>query len=328
MSLFPRSVVPALFVAASVFGSCAYAQSDRCLGSLIRDASSSSVHTATAFAMSDLINSMSSSVAKQEASITIPIDGVPINLGSMRARKLSTQFSQQTGVRWNQATRVQNVSSSVSANAVEAYRICTEGQHTSGTRVYVYDETPTQVSVKVAWWSPALSPTSARATVSVSGGTLQEPFPDSWSTGTSFIRIVDRVPRQDLRIVANIGGGPDTITVPYLPTVIVRRATEEVTKPSAQGNLRLANDGSGRNQGPISECYAAPADGEVREGSASISWVARAGNIDATSYVKLTSQDDQRVCWEAFLRPLSRTGGGDMQFRIKYVVDRWTFESR
>jgi hypothetical protein len=190
----------------------------------------------------------------------------------------------------------------------------------------VYDANAKQATVKVAWWSPAEAPTSAKGEVRISGGNSQQAFPSYWRTGTSFVTVVDRMPGQDLRIVANIGGLADTAVVPHIPAISVTRTAREVIQPSDRVT-RLANDGTGRSVGPISGCYEAAGNGVIRSGSGSIVWIVRAGPIDHTSYAKITNQTEERVCWEAYLRPLARDGG-DLQFKVKYVVDNFAFSVR
>jgi hypothetical protein len=299
--------------------------SNDCLGTLIQDRKALSFSQASAFALSDVLSQSFSSQEQDNLGVTIPIDGVPVALDGQRAQNIAQQFFQQTGLKWDQETSLSIFTSTLSENAVEAYKACILGQKTSGPKIIAYDATDTEITVKISWQSPPAAPTSSVATYTISGGKPQSALPKTWRTGQSNSFIFSRDSKADFRMTVNIGGEEDHVFVPFVPTITVKRDVIHVTMPSDdQPPLILEGDGSGNNQ-EMSACYNAPDGYNILQGTASVEMLVKVGNLDNTSKVEITTDDGTFVCWHAFLRPLSKEGGGNMRWRITFLAERWTF---
>lgn len=155
-------------------------------------------------------------------------------------------------------------------------------------------------------------------------------LPTRWKSGFDVTYDFDRVKGKPFTFTANIGGHTGRVHIPAIPEISVTPIHQEVVYPdpalpAPSRYIRLQNDGTGISRGPIENCLLAPKN--LTMSSPFIETIIRAGNIDSTSYIKLlTAPDDEnRVCYRAFLRPLSAEGGGDLTFRIHYVLDGYTF---
>jgi hypothetical protein len=296
-----------------------------CMPSLVRDNVSTSIDTATALILTDVMHKQLSSSDRQNIGGKATIYGTPYQVNSDRAKALSEQFSRQTGINYTDVNKVRILTSRLSDNAVDAFRSCISGAHEVGPRVYIYDANAEQATVKIVWKSAAQNKGDSDGIVTIVGGAAVTPFPTRWGINETRVSTVNRVPKQELRVTANIGGYSADWVAPYVPRVRATRSVSLVNEPKPPSFLRLANDGTGANQGPISDCYSAVKDAQIVTNSVAVKSIARAGNINDTSYVKITSETNSKVCWEAFLRPLSRNGGGDMQWRIQYQVETWSF---
>lgn len=301
------------------------AQADDCIKTLIQDVRGVQINSASTYAMTELINRNLSSSQQNELGATIPIKGVPVSLNSSSAKNLSTQFFQQTGVSWDHKTMIGLVSQTLSNNSVEAYRTCIDGQHVDGPRAFAYDATPREITVKVRWISSPHAPTSATATYDFSGvedKTLQT----EWTTGEDRTFIFQRKRGMDFRFTVTIGGKSDRLFVPHLPQV--RYNIEAINKRYPRDpneTIRMANDGTGRNQGPITHCENAPNGTEIDPSISEMNITLKVGALDHTTYAKITRNNTQQVCYEAFLRPLAKEGGGDFRFFMIYGLIKRVF---
>ena len=111
-------------------------QSDRCLATLVKDSKALSYNQATTYAFVQLINQQLSSAQRDAIGAAIPIGNVSLGLNSSQAMDITTDFFKQTGLQMESDTSLQMVSSTLSPEAVEAYRICVEGEHVSGPRIW------------------------------------------------------------------------------------------------------------------------------------------------------------------------------------------------
>jgi hypothetical protein len=290
-----------------------------CKEALVRDVHSMSLDSAQAFAMHKVLQSSFTSDERSKLDATIPINGVPVAFNSERASKLANHFFSQTGLQWNEQTSIDLLSQTLSSNAVEAYRTCINGQHTSGPRAVAYDATPEQIIVQVVWFSAAGADTEADATYTIAGGTTQDKLPKEWITGERRRFLFKRTKGEDFTFIVNIGNDADHIFAPNLPRVIVETRKEIVMEPRS-----LANDGSGRNQ-LINDIIHAPDGAEIDPSGSGVEVTTKVGNLDHTTFARIDEANTALIRWSAFLRPLSRQGGGTFVFRIKYPLIHYNF---
>lgn len=301
------------------------AGADECTKTLLEDVTTVQADSATRFAMSSLIDSSLTTSERSQLGAKVPVYGVPVSLNSEDAKSTASRFFQQTGVNWNQKTAVGIITQTLSEHAVEAYRICVSGTFKSGPRVIASNATNDSVDVKVSWLAPAHAATHATATFQVSGAE-QRDYSKNWRTGENKIFTVKRAKGQDIRFVVTIGGESDEAYVPYIPLITVSENRTVMRFPKigdpntdSDGNRRMANDGTGVNQGPVSECRSAPA-GAVIDPSVSAVVIPLKISLGNNSYAKLTKNDFRQVCYEAFMAPFGAEKGGDFRFYVNYTV--------
>lgn len=298
----------------------------KCNHALISDVKNVSFNSAEAFAMHKIVESGLSADERTSLGATIPIQGVPVSFTSERAAKLFNQFFSQTGATWSEQKSIQLVSQTLSANAVEAYRICVDGQHTSGPRAFAHSATRDQVIVTIMWFSAPEAPTEARAQYDYSGGLPQQTLPTKWITGERKSFIFNREKSKDFTFIVTIGGLADEVVVPYLPGIIMNTEKVLMTEPAPeQAPYRLANDGTGRSQARNGVIHA-PGDSEIDPDGVGVQIELKVGQIDHTTYARIDHANTSRILWSAFLRPLAKEGGGDLKFRIKYPLIKYTFK--
>lgn len=293
----------------------------KCNHTLVSDVKNASLNSTEAYAMFNIVESGLSADERTSLGAIIPIQGVPVSFTSERATKLFNQFFSQTGATWSQQRSIQLVSQTLSANAVEAYRICVDGQHTSGPRTFAHSATRDQVIVTVMWFSAPEAPTEAQAQYDYSGGFPQQTLPTRWVTGERKSFLFNREKSKDFTFIVTIGGLADEVAAPYLPRIIVN--TEKVLM--TEGPYRLAGDGTGSSQSK-SGVIQAPGDSEIDPDGVGVQIELRIGKIDHTTYARIDHANTSRILWSAFLRPLAKEGGGDLVFRIKYPLIKHTFK--
>lgn len=326
-----RNVIVSL-AGASVALAPAYAndQASACIGSLVKDITTVSATSTSAYALSRLVDQQTSTQDKAKVGATIPIDGVPVSLTSDRARRFVGKFYEQTNVNWNDATALAIVSQSLSSNAVSAYRTCIEGEHRSGPRAYAHNATSDHVTIDVRWVAPVGAPKTAQGSIEITGGIPTTKLKTTWESGESSSFIVKRNKGEDIRVSINIGkeSVPGGIFVPYVARVRVTPKRETITLPPiGQAPFRLVTDSRGTNF-KVERCEAAPPGVEIDHPAANSSVEQMAGPLDETTYVKINRDKSNyaMVCWDALLRPLVSGRGGDMYFRILYPTVTWNFE--
>lgn len=108
-------------------------------------------------------------------------------------------------------------------------------------------------------------------------------------------------------------------TRPVRPVRTEQSATVRYPTPPSP-DIRLANDGTGHNQGPIQACLSPLPGTSIVPGSARMNVSLKVGALDATSQAAITEQSADRACYQAKLRPLSAEGGGDFRFFVTYDV--------
>lgn len=305
----------------------AHSTTDRCLGALVADHSFSSSDTVTALALTSLINQESATAQQGNHDGEVTLGGTKLHAAGSEAKSAYDAFRAQTDLNWNAAARTTLITSRLGQAAVAAYKVCEQGQVASGPRVDISDATATQATVTVSWNAPPLAPTRAVGSVTVTGGQLTSPMPIRFVTGQRVSRTVKRAPGQDLRVNVDIGSMSDAETLVWVPEVSAVHVVEPQVFPPSGPAIKLDNDGTGANRGPIQGCFH-PVNSLERAGSAKVLFEAHGGALDSSSYVRIVSEEPGRVCYEAFLRPLSKEGGGVMAFRIAMMTDRWVFTTR
>lgn len=300
-----------------------YAQSGACLAALVQDVHAVSFHQEAAYNLVQLIQNNLSKSQRDQMGIAIPIHGVPVSLNSSQAAAIADDYYNQTGVTWNEDTSIRMISSTLSPNAVEAYKTCVNGQQVIGVRVIAFDATPAHVFVKIRWIAGPDAPNVAKANLEWSGGKPHFPFPHrlSWKNSVTKIILFDRDPQQDFMLFANIGGSADAAEVPYIAPVSITVTPH----PVSDGPHDLETDTWGHNEGPRSRCIPAPFGEMIDPSTAHIKKTVWVGPIDSTTYAEITHADSTQVCWKDFLRPLTAHQGGLIQFYVEYTALSFAF---
>lgn len=195
--------------------------SAQCLQALVQDKGYLDAREASSLATWQLLERSSSSNTDISGGLTVPIEGVPIQGKGAYMKAESDRYMNESNLNWTQERLVSVATQTLSANAVDAFKACMNGNR-SGPRITVYNATPTQATIKVQWIAPVNAPTeTADVAISTSGGQFDtSAFPRVWRTGQAFSAILTRDPKQDLRLTANIGGETDNEFVAFLPPVI------------------------------------------------------------------------------------------------------------
>lgn len=289
-------------------------ETNECLSTLVKNVNTVLDTTATSYALIELIKRNLTTSEQKNIGGKFSSGGIDIGLNSADAQKASSDFLKQTKVNWDQKTMVNIVSQTLSDNAVEAYKTCTLGQQTVGPRVIAYDATPTQVNIKVKWVSAYDAPVIAPAKFDVTGSSTKILPPKPWKNQEERVYLLDRIKGQDLIFNATIGGKVDKIYIPYIPNVVVsRKVFAGLLYPASP--VTLNKDYRASNVGPLQDCVSASPGREIVPGSARLK-VDRSGHIDDTTYVKITEQDESRVCYSAYFRPLSRENPAHLYFQV------------
>src|SRR5262249_8675265 len=151
------------------------------------------------------INDSLSASERSQLGITVPIKGVPVSINSEKAKRLARQFHQQVKVTWDQTTRINMVSQTLSENAVAAYRACIDGQHRAGVRALAHNATPGNVTVSIGWFAPYGAPTTTSAEFMFNGGSPMELLLSVWKNADRRSLEFLRERGRDFRLSVNIG---------------------------------------------------------------------------------------------------------------------------
>lgn len=305
-----------------LLGSTVSTVSADCIDALVKDFTSADIQTSSYYALSDLLANDKRLSDRSRKGVSVLIDGVNVSTDSDQARRLRESFYRDTGVNWSHENKIALVSSSLSRNAVEAYKTCVDGKHNSGLRVIAFNATPTEITVKIRWISSPRAPTEAKAIYEFTGA-APRPLEEDWKTGEEKEFVFARKRKEDFRFSAEIGGETDRVFVPWAPRIELIEQRDTRRFPS--GGKRMADDGTARNQGPIQECSYASHGSEILPQTASVNVTIKVGPLDGSTYAKLTHKDHDRVCYESFFRPLEKGKGGDFRFYISYREVKRTF---
>ncbi|WP_264772659.1 hypothetical protein [Defluviimonas salinarum] len=216
----------------------AAAQTDRCAAALIQDHGKLDLRQTSSLALAELYRQSISNDKNWAAGVTVPIEGVPLSGSAESAESTRESFFRQSSLDWS-FERVESVATqTLSDNAVEAYRICKDGEHRTGPRILAYRATREGVTVEIRWISGGGAPTrETGASIVVEGGTVDNAFPTTWETGDSRTRFVRREPGRDIRIRADIGPGTDSIFISRMPDPPATRPVLEMAACTGHGDF-------------------------------------------------------------------------------------------
>jgi hypothetical protein len=319
-----RNLVRVVMSLAWMWCSVSHAQEADCMKALIQDTRNVALDSASSYALIDLLNSTSLSDRVDNTDLSATIKGVPVSLRSDRARRRAETFFRQTQVKWDQRTKVSMVSQTLSEKSVDAYRACVDGQLKSGPRVLAFNATPETVQVKITWIAPVGAPTEAQATYEITGAE-QRDFPRTWKTGSDQSFVLTRKKGQSISLVVNIGGQSDRTYIPYVPRV-KETVTEATRRIPGSESIVLSNDGTGHTQF-TKECVYAAGGEEFDPQRIDIAIEKRTGAFSSKgTFAKVTSQSEDKACFEAQLSPLSKGNAAILKFYMKYQVVTYSYE--
>ena len=203
---------------AMIFASAAQSQ-ERCIAALIRDKGSLDFRDATSLALTKLLEQSSSDKESWNASIAVPIYGVPVEASGGSAKEATKSYVEKTNLNWKSDRLVSVATQTLSRNSVEAYKTCINANR-SGPLIIASDATSDSITITVRWiGSPG---TQAEGEVIVDGGILLQKFPKTWLAHGSKSVIAKRKPHENLRVIANIGNDSTSEFVAYLPALPAR----------------------------------------------------------------------------------------------------------
>lgn len=214
----------------------AAAQSDRCAAALIQDYGRLDLRQTSSLALAELYRQSRSNDQNWAAGITVPIEGIPVSGSAESAESTRESYFRQSSLDWS-FERVESVATqTLSDNAVEAYRICKDGEHRAGPRILAYRATSEGVTVEIRWISGGGSLTrETGASIVVDGGTFDSAFPTTWETGDRRTRFLRREAGQDIRIRADIGPETDSIFISRMPEPPTSRPVLEIATCAGGG---------------------------------------------------------------------------------------------
>lgn len=194
-----------------------------CAEALVSNFQRFDFRSATDIAAYQLVRQERQREGKTDISATIPIYGVPVQLGYKDQKKAIDRYFSDSRYRWTEQRVLSVATQTLSKEAVEAYKACINRKN-YGVSLAVYDARPDAVTLAIRWVAPPGAPTTASAAVEIAGGSLDRGYPAQWQNNQSFARIVRRDSRRDLRIAVNIGGDSDQELVAYIPPVQIEPA--------------------------------------------------------------------------------------------------------
>ncbi len=309
------------FVLAVIFSLSISDQSsaqDACLGALIQDKGFLDMREVSSIALVESYRSSSNRNSNWDVGITVPIKGVPIKVDGKGGKSALETYMRNLSLNWSTDKTLSYATQVLSSNAVRAYEACVGNLNHVGTSVFASDATPEQITVTFRWNAPVNAPTETKdARLTVTGGKFADGVPSTWKTGAEYAVVVEREKGKDVRIIANIAGSSADKTVYHIPVATVETATFDTKDQLPDKWYRVANQGDGYAR-ELSRCIA-PRDGwSFVPDSARINIHVRVGKIDRRTYAKINESTTNRICFYAYMYPLAKEGGGDLQFSIIY----------
>ncbi|MBR0802854.1 hypothetical protein JQ636_04820 [Bradyrhizobium japonicum] len=200
-----------MLVVALLWAPLSPALAEDCFRTLIQDTRQFYERDISSLALAELI--------RREKSGSVDLAGQYGPYGGSFAQKSAQSYFGQSNVQYNRDRLESLATQTLSGNAVAAYRDCLRNGR-PGPIIYVHNARPDAVTVTVKWVGAPRAASPTQGEISLTGGTLERPFPASWRTNESYARIVFRESGKDFRIVANIGGDSENAFVAYLPPEI------------------------------------------------------------------------------------------------------------
>jgi hypothetical protein len=233
--MFKHLVLFSFLIFSSIAG-VASAQTDRCAAALIQDYGKLDLRKTSSLALAELYRQSRSNDQNWAVGITVPIEGIPVSGSAESAESTRESYFRQSSLDWS-FERVESVATqTLSDNAVEAYRICKDGEHRAGPRILAYRATSEGVTVEIRWISSGGAPTrETGASIVVEGGTVDDAFPTTWETGDRRTRFIRREPGRDIRIRADIGPETDSIFISRIPDQPTIRPVLEIATCVGRG---------------------------------------------------------------------------------------------
>lgn len=289
-----------------------------CWRGLIQDETTYKSDVLANYALARAVSTESSRNTSAEA--TVPIEGLPIGGSFSDSRR--NQFEENTNIQWNFNEAVSYLSRKVSPEVARAYLQCVKwNSQQGGVKVWTEDFDEDSAVIMVRYDTPPGGQLQPSLDLTIAGAEPVNTLPTQLSSGQSTQFLVRRNEEQKIRVIANAGNTSDSVEIPFVPAI---RATTS-TRPVTRGPFRFANDGSGRNQ-RFGACERSTEGWTVRPDSARAVTTMKVGNIDDTTFVRISNQTQFEVCYEGLLRPLSAEGGGDFRFLINFEEMQTRFE--
>ena len=206
-----------------------YAESENCAHALIQDVGELDLREFQSLARAEMFRRELESNKDWAASITVPIKGLPVGGSAESAESMRESYFSASKLNWDSKRIVSASTQTLSEKSVEAYRNCIDGQHESGPRIWVHDATRTKATVTIKWISPTNAPTETnKVDIKISGGKFDTKFPKEWKDKHELKVFVTRKSDEDLRVIANIGGGSDDVFISRFPSEVVKSNVQEI----------------------------------------------------------------------------------------------------
>jgi hypothetical protein len=195
---------------------------ENCALALIQDKGSLDLREGTSLALAQLLKRASANREHWEGAITVPIKGYLVGANAKDLKEASDSYFANTNLKYSDERLISVATQTLSAKAVEAYETCIHASQ-SGPVITAHDGTPTEVTISVRWGG--LPGAIADGTVDVIHGTVIGHFPERWLAGEDHTVVVERDPRREVRVIANIGHQSDNKLIAYLPPALPTRPT-------------------------------------------------------------------------------------------------------
>lgn len=310
------------------------AVSPQCISTLVQDKQTIDFSQASSFAFAELVKENSSDLGTFNAALKIPIKNVPfgINLGAENRNLYS--FLSDLKLGWSEEKSISIASQNLSEASVRAFEICVNGAKDNGVSAIAHDADQNAVTVSVSWDKFPGGPDHVNdGSIEILGGEFQSEFPATWESGQSRSFIVTRIGKEDIRITISIGGDSVSLLIAYTPEL--KSEFQNKKHPEENENpFRVANQGDGLAQS-LTRTIQASEGWSIVPGSVRIEELVKVGNIitdvsngvfERKTYARITDESVAQFSVEAQCYPLSKEGGGDLQFRCSYQEVRIWFE--
>lgn len=196
----------------------ASAQNDDCARALILDQRQLDLRQTGSLALAELYRRSIANDKEWAGSVGVEIVGIPVAGDAESAEKTRENYFSSVDIDWT-FERIESLATQeLSDNAVEAYRICKDGEHRSGPRILIYKSNSEGATVEIRWRSAGGAATTARnARIVVDGGVFDQAFPTTWNNNEARTRFVRREAGKDVRISADIGPETDSAFLSRVP---------------------------------------------------------------------------------------------------------------